>query len=46
MAVSLIAQSVVGVLVVVAAAATLLQTYRIGDSGARAAWGTVSSSPP
>ncbi len=45
-AVSLVAQSVVGVLVVVAAAATLVQTYRIGDSGARAAWGTVSSSAP
>ncbi|MEY8018624.1 hypothetical protein [Mycobacterium servetii] len=45
-AVSLVAQSVVGVLVVVAAAATLIQTYRIGDSGARAAWGTVSSATP
>ena len=44
--VSLVAQSVVAVLVVVAATATAVQTYRIGDSGARAAWGTVSSSTP
>ncbi|TVS89246.1 DUF2231 domain-containing protein [Mycobacterium helveticum] len=44
--VSLVAQSVIGVLVIVAAAATLIQTYRIGDSGARAAWGDVSSSAP
>jgi len=36
--------SVVGVLVIVAAVATLVQTYRIGDSGARAAWGNVTSS--
>jgi hypothetical protein len=35
----------VAVLVVVAAAATLVQTYRVGESGARAAWGTVSASP-
>jgi hypothetical protein len=28
-------------LVIVAAAATLVQTYRVGESGARAAWGTV-----
>jgi len=34
---------VVGVLVIAAAATTLVQTYRIGDSGARAAWGNVSS---
>jgi len=38
--------SVVGVLVIVAAVATLIQTYRIGDSGARAAWGNVTSSTP
>jgi hypothetical protein len=37
-------QSVVGVLVIAAAVATLVQTYRIGDSGARAAWGNVTSS--
>jgi hypothetical protein len=36
--------SVVGVLVIVAAVTTLVQTYRIGDSGARAAWGNVTSS--
>jgi hypothetical protein len=36
--------SVVGVLVIVAAVATLVQTYRIGESGARAAWGNVTSS--
>jgi hypothetical protein len=35
----------VGVLVIVAAAATLVQTYRVGESGARAAWGTVAASP-
>ncbi len=34
---------VAGVLVIAAAAATLVQTYRIGDSGARAAWGNVTS---
>ena len=38
------AQAVVAVLVIVTAAATLVQTYRVGDSGARAAWGTVSAS--
>jgi len=38
--------SVVGVLVIVAAVTTLIQTYRIGDSGARAAWGNVTSSTP
>jgi hypothetical protein len=38
--------SVVGVLVIVAAVTTLIQTYRIGDSGARAAWGNVMSSAP
>jgi len=37
--------AVVGVLVIAAAVATLVQTYRIGDSGARAAWGNVASSP-
>lgn len=37
-------QSVVGLLVIAAAVATLVQTYRIGDSGARAAWGNVTSS--
>lgn len=36
--------SVVGVLVIAAAVATLVQTYRIGDSGARAAWGNVTAS--
>jgi hypothetical protein len=36
--------AVVGVLVIAAAVATLVQTYRIGDSGARAAWGNVASS--
>ena len=35
--------ALVGVLVIAAAAATLVQTYRIGDSGARAAWGNVAS---
>jgi hypothetical protein len=34
----------VGVLVVAAAVATLVQTYRVGDSGARAAWGNITSS--
>jgi uncharacterized membrane protein len=34
----------VGLLVVIAAVATLVQTYRVGDSGARAAWGNVTSS--
>lgn len=34
----------VGVLVIVAAVATLVQTYRVGDSGARAAWGNITSS--
>jgi hypothetical protein len=36
--------AVVGVLVIIAAVATLVQTYRVGDSGARAAWGNVTSS--
>ncbi|OIN78672.1 hypothetical protein K3U93_01225 [Mycobacterium malmoense] len=43
-AVKFAAHSMVGVLVIVAAVATLVQTYRIGDSGARAAWGNVTSS--
>jgi len=34
---------VVGVLVIAAAVAMLVQVYRIGDSGARAAWGNVTS---
>jgi uncharacterized membrane protein len=38
--------AVVGVLVIVTAAATVIQTYRIGESGARAAWGHVTSSDP
>ncbi|HUE34084.1 MAG TPA: DUF2231 domain-containing protein [Mycobacterium sp.] len=37
-------RSVVGILVIAAAVSTLAQTYRIGDSGARAAWGNVTSS--
>ncbi len=36
--------SVVGVLVIIAAVSTLVQTYRIGETGARAAWGNVTSS--
>lgn len=36
---------IVAVLVIAAAAATLVQTYRVGDSGARAAWGSVTASP-
>jgi hypothetical protein len=35
--------ALVGLLVVAAAVATLVQTYRVGESGARAAWGTVAS---
>ncbi|WP_420866196.1 DUF2231 domain-containing protein [Mycobacterium alsense] len=38
------AHAMVGVLVIGAAVATLVQTYRIGDSGARAAWGNVTAS--
>ncbi|HWF27974.1 MAG TPA: DUF2231 domain-containing protein [Mycobacterium sp.] len=34
----------VGLLVIAAAVATLVQSYRVGESGARAAWGTVTSS--
>jgi len=44
--VTLSLRAVVGVLVIVAAVSTLIQTYRIGDSGARAAWGTVTSTAP
>lgn len=43
-AVKPVVQLVVTLLVVAAAAATLVQTYRVGDSGARAAWGSVASS--
>ncbi|KZS83162.1 hypothetical protein B4U45_15170 [Mycobacterium persicum] len=43
-AVKPVVQLVVMLLVVAAAAATLVQTYRVGDSGARAAWGSVTSS--
>jgi glucan phosphoethanolaminetransferase (alkaline phosphatase superfamily) len=39
-------QAVVAVLVIAAAVTTLVQTYRVGDSGARAAWGNVTSSAP
>jgi hypothetical protein len=35
--------AVVGVLVIAAAVATLVQTYRVGESGARAAWGSTAS---
>ncbi|BBX98819.1 DUF2231 domain-containing protein [Mycobacterium lacus] len=35
--------AVVAVLVIAAAVATLAQTYRVGESGARAAWGPVTS---
>jgi len=41
--VKLAMHAVVGVLVIAAAVATLVQTYRIGDSGARAAWGNLAS---
>jgi hypothetical protein len=41
--VKLAMHAVVGVLVIAAAGATLVQTYRIGDSGARAAWGNLAS---
>jgi uncharacterized membrane protein len=37
-------QAAVGVLVIAAAVATLVQTYRVGESGARAAWATVALS--
>jgi hypothetical protein len=35
--------AVIGVLVIAAAVATLVQTYRVGESGARAAWGSTAS---
>lgn len=35
--------ALVVVLVIVAAAATLVQTYRVGESGARAAWGSATA---
>jgi hypothetical protein len=38
--------ALVAVLVIAAAVATMVQTYRIGDSGARAAWGNVASAQP
>lgn len=39
------ANAVVAILVVVAAAATTIQTYRVGESGARAAWGSLTAPP-
>jgi hypothetical protein len=42
--VKLALHAVVGLLVMAAAVATLVQTYRVGESGARAAWGNVASS--
>ena len=41
--VKLTLHAVVGVLVIAAAVATLVQTYRVGESGARAAWGSPAS---
>jgi hypothetical protein len=38
--------AVVGVLVIAAAVATLVQTYRVGESGARAAWANAALSAP
>jgi hypothetical protein len=35
--------SVIAALVIAAAAATLVQSYRVGESGARAAWGNLAS---
>jgi uncharacterized membrane protein len=35
--------AVIGVLVIAAAVAMLVQTYRVGESGARAAWGSTAS---
>lgn len=35
---------VITVLVIAAAGATLVQTYRVGESGARAAWGSITAS--
>ncbi|CAM2753522.1 hypothetical protein BST27_01515 [Mycobacterium intermedium] len=37
-------RALVAVLVVVAAVGTLVQTYRVGETGARAAWGSVTAS--
>ncbi|WP_343061758.1 hypothetical protein [Mycobacterium vicinigordonae] len=37
---------VIRVFVVAAAVGTLVQTYRVGESGARAAWGSVAASLP
>src|ERR1700761_5271244 len=41
--VKLVLQGLVGLLVIAAAAATLIQIYRVGESGARAAWGNLAS---
>lgn len=41
-AVKAVVQVVVAVLVIAAAGATAVQTYRVGDSGARAAWGSIT----
>jgi ABC-type branched-subunit amino acid transport system permease subunit len=38
--------ALVAALVIAAAVATMVQTYRIGDSGARAAWGNMASAAP
>ena len=38
-----VAHLVVSALVVAAAAGTVVQTYRVGDSGARAAWGGITA---
>jgi ABC-type branched-subunit amino acid transport system permease subunit len=42
--VKLALHTVVGLLVIGAAVATLVQSYRVGESGARAAWGNMTSS--
>jgi hypothetical protein len=44
--VNLALHAVVGVLVIAAAVATLVQSYRVGESGARAAWGNMASGNP
>ena len=36
---------IVAVFVVVAGVATIVQVYRIGDSGAKATWGQIAASP-
>jgi hypothetical protein len=41
--VKLTLHAVVGVVVIAAAVATIIQVYRIGDSGARATWGNLAS---